>query len=91
MVHGYLLDTYVKDNAGGTGKTFDWGIIDNLKLKRPWILAGGITPDNVVQAVKTISPYAVDANSGVEIEPGIKDHTKLFDLVSRVRQADLQV
>ncbi|MBU1139723.1 MAG: phosphoribosylanthranilate isomerase [Proteobacteria bacterium] len=91
VVRGYLLDTYVKDNAGGTGKTFDWNIIQNLNLKRPIILAGGLTPENVVQAVKVVAPYGVDVNSGVETGPGIKDHAKLYDFVSKVRQIDLQL
>lgn len=91
VVRGYLLDTYVKDSAGGTGKTFDWDIIRSLDLKRPLILAGGLSPDNVVQAVKSVTPYGVDVNSGVETEPGIKDHSKLYDFVSKIRQADLQI
>ncbi len=91
VVRGYLLDTYVKDNAGGTGKTFDWNIIQGLNLQRPVILAGGLTPENVVQAIKSAKPYGVDVNSGVETEPGIKDHSKLYDFVSKVRQTDLLV
>ncbi|MBU0943050.1 MAG: phosphoribosylanthranilate isomerase [Proteobacteria bacterium] len=91
VVRGYLLDTYVKDNAGGTGKTFDWNIVQGLDLQRPMILAGGLTPENVVQAIQSANPYGVDVNSGVEIEPGIKDHSKLYDFVSKVRQTDLQV
>lgn len=88
VVRGYLLDTYVKDSAGGTGKTFDWNIIQGLNLQRPMILAGGLGPDNVLQAIESVSPYGVDVNSGVETAPGIKDHAKLYDFVSKVRQAD---
>lgn len=91
VVRGYLLDTYVKDNAGGTGKTFDWNVIQGLNLQRPVILAGGLNPENVVQAIKSVKPYGVDVNSGVEVEPGIKDHSKLYDFVSKVRQTDLLV
>ena len=89
-VHGYLLDTYVKGSAGGTGATFDWRIIDTLALQRPMILAGGISPENVVEAIQSVAPFGVDVNSGVEIEPGIKDHAKLAAFVRNVRQADLQ-
>lgn len=90
VVRGYLLDTYVKGNAGGTGKTFDWNIIHRLNLRRPMILAGGLTPENVIPAIKAVTPYGVDVNSGVEIEPGIKDHSRLYEFVSKIRQADLQ-
>lgn len=88
VVKGYLLDTYKKGMAGGTGESFDWGVIDSLFLQRPIILAGGLTPDNVQEAIETIHPYAVDINSGVEKEPGVKDHTKLRDLIKNVRRAD---
>ena len=88
VVKGYLLDTYKKGIAGGTGESFDWGIIDNLFLQRPIILAGGLTPDNVQEAIETIHPYAIDINSGVEKEPGVKDHKKLRDLIKQVRLTD---
>ncbi len=88
VVHGYLLDTYLKGNAGGTGETFDWNIIKQLDLQRPMILAGGLTPDNIEEAIETVRPFGVDVNSGVEIEPGIKDHEKLMDFVLKVRQSD---
>ncbi len=85
VIHGYLLDTYVKGNAGGTGETFDWSIIKRLNLQRPMILAGGLDPGNIEEALKQVQPFGVDVNSGVEIEPGIKDHAKLFEFVSKVR------
>lgn len=88
VVHGYLLDTYMKGNAGGTGKTFDWRIIERLNLKRPVILAGGLSPENVLEAIETVAPFGVDVNSGVEIAPGIKDHDKISEFVHKVRQAD---
>jgi phosphoribosylanthranilate isomerase len=87
-VHGYLLDTYVKGVAGGTGETFDWRIIRKLNLRRPIILAGGLSPENVAEAIQSVAPFAVDVNSGVEIEPGIKDHVKLAEFVRNVRLAD---
>ncbi len=91
VVRGFLLDTYVKGSSGGTGKTFDWEIIKGLNLQRPVILAGGLTPENVGQAIKTVSPYGVDVNSGVETEPGIKDHTNLYEFISKVRHLDMQL
>jgi len=88
VAHGYLLDTYIKGNAGGTGETFDWDIIAKLDLQRPVILAGGLTPDNIEEAITAVRPFGVDVNSGVEIEPGIKDHAKLIDFVQRVHRTD---
>ena len=88
LVHGYLLDTYEKGNAGGTGTSFDWGIIGRLDLQRPLILAGGLSLENVERAIRTVSPFGVDVNSGVEEEPGIKDHLLLHDFVRIVRRTD---
>ncbi len=88
VVHGFLLDTYIKGNAGGTGETFDWSIIERLKLQRPMVLAGGLSPDNVEEAIKSVGPFGLDVNSGVEIEPGIKDHSKLKEFVRKVRLVD---
>jgi len=85
VVNGYLLDTYKKGVAGGTGEAFDWSIVESLSLKRPVILAGGLGPENIIQAVKTVKPFGVDINSGVEKEPGVKDHQKLRDLISKLR------
>ncbi|WP_297056800.1 phosphoribosylanthranilate isomerase [Thermosulfurimonas sp.] len=77
-VRGVLLEPYVKGLPGGTGRTLDW----NLALKArdyglPLILAGGLSPENIRQAVLTVRPYAVDVNSGVEKEPGRKDPERL--------------
>jgi phosphoribosylanthranilate isomerase len=88
VVRGFLLDTYVKGQAGGTGQTFDWRLIEGLNLQRPLILAGGLQPENILEAIRIVRPFAVDVNSGVEISPGIKDHTKLHQLVTQVRLAD---
>jgi len=88
LVHGYLLDTYKKGSAGGTGTSFDWRIIEALELQRPMILAGGLSPDNVENAICNVSPFGVDVNSGVEVEPGIKDHEMIKEFVRIVRQAD---
>jgi len=90
-VKGYLLDTYVQGQEGGTGKTFDWSIIESLGLKQPIILAGGISAENVAQAIKSVRPFAVDVNSGVEDEPGRKDHAKLQQFVELVRGVDREL
>ncbi len=87
-VQGFLLDTYVKGQAGGTGATFDWRVIETLDLQRPVILAGGLEPDNILDAVRAVRPYGIDVNSGVERSPGIKDHAKLRALIAGVRLAD---
>lgn len=77
---GLLLDTYVKGVKGGTGKTFDWHKIPSDSGK-PLILAGGLNPDNVAQAVRTARPYAVDVSGGVEKAKGIKDCRLMRDFV----------
>lgn len=84
-VHGFVLDTYVKSVEGGTGQCFNWHLLEKLELKKPFILAGGLCPDNIDQALEIASPFAVDVNSGVESEPGVKDHDllrKFFDKIA---------
>ena len=86
-VRALLLDSYSKDKAGGTGKTFDWQLA--LKIKKlgiPIILAGGLGPSNIDDAVRTVRPYAVDVNSGVEERPGKKSHLRMKDLMKKVRR-----
>ena len=87
-VAGILLDTYVPHQAGGTGLAFDWGLVGQFDLPAPLILAGGLTPDNVVAAIQTVRPYAVDVNSGVEISPGRKDLDRLRRFIRLVRSHD---
>lgn len=88
-VDSILFDTYVKGQDGGTGQTFDWSRVEQLPINRPLILAGGLNPDNIEDAVRRVKPYAVDINSGVEDEPGIKNHRLLARLVATVRQAEV--
>jgi len=86
-VRALLLDTYSKDKAGGTGKTFDWQLAIKIKkLGIPIILAGGLGPSNIDGAISTVRPYAVDVNSGVEERPGKKSHTLMNDLMEKVRR-----
>lgn len=71
-----LLDAYQEGVAGGTGQTFDWNLIPQ-SLPKPVILAGGLTPQNVAEAIQRVRPYAVDVSGGVEREKGIKDANKI--------------
>jgi phosphoribosylanthranilate isomerase len=82
---GLLLDAYDEGSAGGTGQTFDWSRVSG-GLKKPIILAGGLTPDNVASAIEQVRPYAVDVSSGVEAAKGIKDAAKMAAFIERVRQ-----
>lgn len=85
-----LLDTYSPDMLGGTGHTFNWELAKKAKrIGLPIVLAGGLTPDNVAEAVRVVRPYMVDVSSGVEAEPGRKDHDKLRRFIRAVREADL--
>ncbi len=81
----HLLDSYVADQPGGTGKTFAWEIAREHRGSVPLILSGGLTPDNVSDAIGTVRPYAVDVASGVELEPGRKDPDKLAAFAAAVR------
>jgi phosphoribosylanthranilate isomerase len=86
-VRALLLDTYAKDKAGGTGTTFDWRLATKIKeLGIPIILAGGLGPSNIDSAIRTVKPYAVDVNSGVEECPGKKSHMLMKDLMIKVRR-----
>ncbi len=83
-----LLDTYDPESVGGTGKTFDWGLAIGPARKRQIILAGGLTPENIVDAITTVRPYAVDISSGVEREPGRKDHDKVERFIRRAKSLE---
>ena len=76
-VSGFLLDSYSDESKGGTGETFDWNLALRAKKQGPVILAGGLNPYNVYTAIHRVKPYGVDVCSGVESEPGIKDHKKI--------------
>lgn len=83
----YLLDAYDPEVPGGTGQIFNWDIAIEAKQYGPVILAGGLTPDNVSDAVKKVRPYAVDVSSGVETEKGKKDPEKLRLFIHRAKSA----
>ena len=82
-----LLDAYQANSYGGTGHSFNWQWVTG-DLALPVVLAGGLTPDNVVDAISSIKPkpYAVDVSSGVEASKGIKDHHKIAKIIERVTQ-----
>jgi len=84
----YLLDAFVSNQLGGTGAKFNWELaVEAQKFGRPIFLAGGLTPENVADAVKLVHPYAVDVSSGVESTPGIKDHAKVRAFVKAAKAA----
>lgn len=84
-VSAYLLDTW-SDSHGGSGKTFDWAIAKQAtQAYQNIILAGGLNPDNVREALESVRPYAVEFNSGVEIKPGVKNHYKMRDAIAIVK------
>ncbi len=85
----FLLDSAAKkDQFGGTSKTFDWSIAQKAATSHKIILAGGLTPENVSEAILTVRPYAVDVASGIESRPGIKDPAKLRDFFAEVARAN---
>lgn len=80
-----LLDTYDPQASGGTGKVFDWSIARRVGERVPVILAGGLTPENVGQAIQAAVPAAVDVAGGVEESPGVKDYDSLRRFFASVR------
>jgi len=83
-VAALLLDARDEVLYGGTGKTFDWSWVERIGRARPLFLAGGLTPDNVGRAIRTVRPYAVDVCSGIEMTPGKKDRSKLKAFIDEV-------
>jgi len=84
QANALLLDAYNAKTYGGTGESFDWSLA-KVDIDLPFILAGGLTPDNVVMAIEQVKPYAVDTSSGVESAKGVKDVDKIRDFISKVR------
>ena len=79
-----LLDVHDPLRRGGTGKVIDWAVASDFARQREIILAGGLTPDNVRDAVGRVQPYGIDVSSGVEVSPGIKDHERIKALFEAV-------
>ena len=85
----YLLDAFSSTTLGGTGEKFNWELaVAAQKLGKPIFLAGGLTPENVAEAIKKVQPFGVDVSSGVEISPGKKDHVKVKAFIQAVRSTD---
>jgi len=84
-----LLDTLVSDQYGGTGESFTWQRLPD-SLHQPIILAGGLDPENVARAIRTVRPYAVDVSSGVEIAKGHKDPVKIKRFTDAVRSVEIE-
>ncbi|MCE7031609.1 phosphoribosylanthranilate isomerase [Lysobacter sp. GX 14042] len=87
---GFLFDSHAPGEGGGTGRTFDWGRIPT-GVQKPYLLAGGLTPDNVFDAVMATLPWGVDVSSGIESEPGVKDGELMRRFVEEVRRIDCHV
>jgi phosphoribosylanthranilate isomerase len=86
-VGAFLLDTLDRKLYGGTGRVFDWALAEPVRRLAPVILAGGLGPENVAAAIRTVRPYGVDVSSGVESSPGRKDRARLVDFMNEVRHA----
>jgi len=84
-VRGFVLDTFSELAYGGTGQITDWGLASDVAKSTPILLAGGLTPENVTEAIRIVRPYGVDVSSGVESAPGKKDHAKMRAFVDAVR------
>jgi phosphoribosylanthranilate isomerase len=80
-----LVDAYRKDQYGGTGHVADWSIATKLAQQYPILLAGGLTPDNVAEAIRQVRPWGVDVASGVEVSPGQKDVAKMRLFAEKAR------
>lgn len=86
---GFLVDSHAAGKAGGTGETFDWHLIP-VSYNRPIILAGGLNPENIADALKQVSVYGIDLSSGVESQPGIKDKHKIMKLMNEVKRVQCE-
>jgi phosphoribosylanthranilate isomerase len=87
-VQAFLLDTPSR-GYGGTGQPFDWSLAEGVSEVAPVILAGGLTPENVAEAVRAVRPWAVDVASGVESSPGVKDPARMSRFIEAVREVRL--
>jgi phosphoribosylanthranilate isomerase len=83
----HLLDAHVEGQSGGTGQTWDWDLVGQRRAGTPLIVSGGLTPENVGEAIRRTRPYAVDVVSGVEAAPGRKDPDRLEAFFAAAHQA----
>jgi phosphoribosylanthranilate isomerase len=86
---GLLLDSHSAGKRGGSGKKFDWSL--SCQSSKPLWLAGGLNPDNVAMAIRTVRPYAVDVSSGVEASPGIKDADRIQNFIKAVKDVESEI
>ncbi|MFO0698895.1 MAG: phosphoribosylanthranilate isomerase [Nitrospira sp.] len=84
-VRGFLIDAFSAQAYGGTGQTVDWTLAQEAARSTPTVLAGGLTPVNVAEAITQVRPYGVDVSSGVELSPGKKDHEKVKAFIEAAR------
>lgn len=87
---GFLFDSHGAGEAGGSGRAFDWSRLPG-GMQKPFVLAGGLSPDNVFRAVRDTMPWGVDVSSGIEVSPGVKDGDRMRRFVEEVRRADCHV
>lgn len=86
--HLVLLDTSYGDQAGGTGRTWPWAVARDMTSRRDVMLAGGLSGDNVAEAIRLLRPFGVDASSALEVRPGIKDPARVLRFIEAARLAD---
>lgn len=87
-VRALLFDTYSTEDFGGTGRSFNWELLKGIAVSKSVILSGGLTPENVAEAIDIVNPYAVDVSSGVEDYPGKKNPLKLKAFIKAVRNGN---
>ncbi len=80
-----LFDKHTDELYGGTGTSFDWGVLKGIAISKKVILSGGLTPENVSRAIETVRPYGVDVSTGVEDSPGKKNHMKMRKFIEAVK------
>jgi phosphoribosylanthranilate isomerase len=86
-----LLDAADRERRGGTGRAIDWALASRIAVRTRVVLAGGLTPDNLGEAVRQVRPWAVDLSSGVERTPGVKDHARLRALFAAAAALDAEL
>jgi phosphoribosylanthranilate isomerase len=90
FVDYFLFDTKIGEKIGGTGQSFNWETLKESSIKKPFILAGGLGPENIIEAIKTIRPNAVDLNSKVELYPGKKDIRLIKETIDRINSIKIK-